>query len=400
MVPMAAMNRLLKNRLLQSDLRRRRTVHVLIAPDSFGGTLTAREVAADFASAWNVHRPADTVTQMSLSDGGEGLLDVLRGLSPGAREDRVEVAGTDSRPLQAPLLWLDDRTVVLESATICGLPPKDDGPRRPLEATSYGVGQALAHVVAAGAEHVIVGLGGTGVVDGGSGALNGLGLRLRVADGSGLRIGAGDLGNCVSVERGWSEWPENVRLELLADTDVVLVDAVRRFGAQKGVATEQMPALVDAFSSWGDVLAASFPDAVDPEAPGTGAAGGLGLALSGPLGGRLVPGAAWVAGRAGLSDAVAAADLVVTGEGRLDATTTTGKVVGQVLAEARSRGAAVAAVVGVSAPGAAVALGLSDDRVVTAPARGPGPAAHAAVREAARTLAHRVASLHSGPKTS
>jgi glycerate kinase len=370
-------------------------VKVLIAPDSFGGTLTAREVAADFASAWSELRPADTVTQVALSDGGEGLLDVLRALSPGAREDRVEVAGTDSRPIQAPLLWLDDRTVVLESATICGLPPRSDGPRRPMEATSYGVGQALGHVVAAGARHVIVGLGGTGVVDGGSGALNGLGLRLRVADGSGLRVGAGDLRNCVAIERGWSEWPEDVRLELLADTDVVLVDAVRRFGEQKGVTAAQMPELIEAFTAWGEVVSAAFPGAVDPEAPGTGAAGGLGLALSGALGGQLVPGAEWVARRAGLQDAVAAADLVVTGEGRLDATTTTGKVVGQVLAEARARGRAVAAVVGVSAPGAAAALGLSDDRVVTAPARGPGPAAHAAVQQAARTLAHRVASLHS-----
>lgn len=368
---------------------------VLIAPDSFGGTLTAREVAADFASAWRELRPADTVTQVPLSDGGEGLLDVLRALSPGAREDHVEVAGTDSRPIQAPLLWLDDRTVVLESATICGLPPRSDGPRRPMEATSYGVGQALGHVVAAGARHVIVGLGGTGVVDGGSGALNGLGLRLRVADGSGLRVGAGDLRNCAAIERGWSEWPEDVRLELLADTDVVLVDAVRRFGEQKGVTAAQMPELIEAFTAWGEVVSAAFPGAVDPEVPGTGAAGGLGLALSGALGGQLVPGAEWVARRAGLQDAVAAADLVVTGEGRLDATTTTGKVVGQVLAEARARGRAVAAVVGVSAPGAAAALGLSDDRVVTAPARGPGPAAHAAVQQAARTLAHRVASLHS-----
>ena len=375
-------------------------MHVLIAPDSFGGTLTAQEVAAAFATGWNASRATDIVTQIPLSDGGEGLLDVLRALSPGAREESVEVAGTDTRPVQAPLLWLDDHTVVLESATICGLPPKSDVPRRPLEASSYGLGQALAHVVAAGARHVIVGLGGTGVVDGGSGALNGLGFRLRVADGSGLRVGAGDLGNCTVIERGWSEWPDGVRLELLADTDVVFVDAVHRFGPQKGVTTKQVQPLVDAFTAWGDVVAAAFLGDTGTETPGTGAAGGLGLALSAALGGEIVPGAAWVAQRAGLQDAIVAADLVVTGEGRLDATTTTGKVVGEVLASARARGKAVAAVVGVSAPGAATALGLSADRVVTAPARGPGPAAHAAVRNAATTLAHRVASLHSATEAS
>jgi len=370
-------------------------VHVLIAPDSFGATLTAREVAAAFATGWTEVRAADLVTEMPLSDGGEGLLDVLRVLSPDAREDSVEVAGTDTRPVRAPLLWLDDYTAVLESATICGLPSTADGPRRPLEATSYGLGQALAHVVRAGARHVIVGLGGTGVVDGGSGALNGLGFRLRVADGSGLRVGAGDLGNCTTIEQGWSDWPDGVRLELLADTDVVLEDAVRRFAGQKGVTAEQIPPLLEAFTVWGDVVVAAFPGSVGAETPHTGAAGGLGLALSAALGGELVPGAAWVAQRAGLHDAIAGADLVVTGEGRLDATTATGKVVGQVLTSARAQGRAVAAVVGVTAPGAAAAVGLTDERIVTAPAHGPGPAAKASVRDAARTLARRVASLHS-----
>ena len=176
---------------------------VLVAPDSFGGTLRAAEVAGAFRDGWREVRPGDTVATLPLSDGGEGLLDVLDALQPEAQRTSVEVAGTDTRPVEAPVLWLDEQTAVLESATICGL-PGPDLPRRPLDATSYGVGQALAHVVDAGATHVIVGLGGTGVVDGGAGALTGLGMRLRVADGSGLRVGAGDLARCTSVERGWS----------------------------------------------------------------------------------------------------------------------------------------------------------------------------------------------------
>jgi len=374
-------------------------MHVLIAPDSFGGTLTAREVTEAFADGWRAARPADLVTRMPLSDGGEGLLDVLGTLLEVERTELIEVAGTDSRPVQAPVLWLDDRTAVLESATICGLPSGGDQPRRPLQATSYGVGQALHHVVAAGARHVILGLGGTGVVDGGSGALNGLGFRLRVADGSGLRVGAGDLGSCTVIERGWSAWPEDVHLELLADTDAVLEDAVRRFGPQKGVTPVQTEPLIAAFAAWARVLGAAFPGAVGPEAPHTGAAGGLGLALHAALRGALVPGAAWVAQRAGLHDAITAADLVVTGEGRLDATTTSGKVVSRVLDDARSQGTPVAAVVGAVIPGAAAALGLTDDRVVTAQADGPGPEAHAAVRTAARTLARRITSVHSPSET-
>jgi glycerate kinase len=369
---------------------------VLVAPDSFGGTLAAAEVAEAFAHGWLGARPADLVRRLPLSDGGEGLIAVLRELHPEARVTTVEVAGTDTRPVEAPVLWLDERTAVLESATICGLPPVD-APRRPLEATSYGVGQALARVVDEGARHVVLGLGGTGVVDGGSGALNGLGMRLRVADGSGLRVGAGDLAACATVERGWSRWPADVTLELLADTRIVLEEAVPRYGPQKGVTPAQIGPLGAAMQRWARVLCDAFPGPVDATTAHTGAAGGLGFALAVALGGRLVPGAAWVAERAGLADEVAAADLVVTGEGRLDATTATGKVVVQVLEAARGAGRATAAVVGQVAAGAVEELGLAPDHVVTAPASGPGPAARAAVSGAARTLAHRVTSVHSGP---
>jgi glycerate kinase len=373
-------------------------VQILVAPDSFGGTLTATEVAEGFALGWLEERPADRVLRLPLSDGGEGLLAVLRELHPEAHVGRLEVAGTDTRPVEVPVLWLDDRTAVLESATICGLPPVG-APRRPLEATSYGVGQALKQVTAQGARHVVLGLGGTGTVDGGSGALNGLGMRLTVADGSGLRVGAGDLANCVAVEPGWSDWSSDVRLELLADTGIVLSEAVARYGPQKGVADAQAGPLSAAMLRWAEVLGRAFPGSVDARTAGTGAAGGLGFALAVALGGRLMSGSTWVAERAGLAQAMGDADLVVTGEGRLDATSATGKVVSHVLATARQHGRPVAAVVGAIAPGAMEELGLMPERVVTAPASGPGPAARDAVRTAARTLARRVSSVHSGPST-
>lgn len=369
-------------------------MQVLIAPDSFGGTLTAKEVADAFVEGWAEVRSADVLHALPLSDGGEGLIEVLARTLEGSRITTVEVAGTDGRPVDAPVLWLDERTALLESATICGLPPVG-APRRPLEATSYGIGQALRHVVAQGAGHVVLGLGGTGVVDGGSGALNGLAMRLTVADGSGLRIGAGDLARCTAIERGWSAWPEGITLDLLADTEVVLADAVPRYGPQKGVTPEQVGPLAEAMDAWARILLAAFPGPVDAGTPMTGAAGGLGLALAVALGGRLTSGAGWVAERVGLAEAIAAADLVVTGEGRLDATSSTGKVVSRVVAAARARGRATAAVVGSVMPGAAEELGIPDDRVVTAPASGPGPAAAAAVRHAARTLAQRVSSVHS-----
>ena len=369
-------------------------MQVLIAPDSFGGTLTAKEVADAFVDGWRDVREADVVRALPLSDGGEGLIDVIGATLETPRVTSIEVAGTDGRPVDAPVLWIDERSALLESATICGLPPVGS-PRRPLEATSYGIGQALRLVVEQGARHVALGLGGTGVVDGGSGALNGLGMRLTVADGSGLRIGAGDLTACTAVERGWSVWTDDVTLDLLADTGIVLAEAVPRYGPQKGVTPAQVGPLGEAMEAWARVLLSAFPGPVDATTPMTGAAGGLGFALAVALGGRLTSGAGWVAERVGLAETVASADLVVTGEGRLDATSSTGKVVSRVVDAARAHGRATAAVVGSAVPGAAASLGIPEDRVVTAPASGPGPAAVAAVRDAARTLAQRITSVHS-----
>lgn len=373
-------------------------MQVLIAPDSFGGTLTASQVAEAFIEGWCTVRGSDVVRAMPLSDGGEGLLEVVSRHMPGARQRWMEVAGSDGRPCQTPVLWLDDKTALLESATICGLPPAGS-PRRPLSATSYGIGQALGLVASEGATHIVLGLGGTGVVDGGSGALNGLGMRLTVADGSGLRIGTGDLADCVAVDRGWSKWPDGITLDLLADTEAVLADAVPRFGPQKGVLPEQVAPLGAALAAWERVLCTSFPGPVDGTAPMTGAAGGVGFALAVALGGRLVSGSTWVADRLGLAAAVAEADLVVTGEGRLDATSATGKVLSVVSRLVAREDGLWAAVVGSVESGAPEALGIPADRVVTAPAVGPGPAAEEAVREAARILAERVTSVHSSSET-
>lgn len=368
-------------------------MNVLIAPDSFGGTLRASEVAEAFADGWGRARPGDHVIAMPLSDGGEGLIDVLAAITPGSRLDRVEVAGADTRPRDVSVLWLDATSVVLETAEICGFAGVPLPERRPLDASSYGVGQALRAVLDRGATYVVVGLGGTATVDGGSGALNGFGLRLSTADGSGLRVGAGDLGAVRSIAAGWSVIPEGVTIDLLADVVVPLAEAVPRFGPQKGLTPVQIGPIAGAMSAWGDLLTATFPGPVDASTPGTGAAGGLGFALALALGGRLVPGADWIAKRVGLDAAVAAADLVVTGEGRLDATSAAGKVVTRVIDAARRQGTPIAAIVGSADRGAAVSLGLDPSRVLTAPASGPGEAAHAAVRSAAEALARVITSV-------
>jgi len=370
-----------------------RHVDVVIAPDSFGGTLSAPAVAAAIAEGWAAARPTDRLDVRPLSDGGEGLIEVLRVAIPEARMTTVEVAGPDSRPRDATLLWLDATTCVIESADISGLALVQQDRRRPLEATTYGVGQALQAAIAAGARRIIVGLGGSATVDGGSGALNALGFALTISDGSGLRIGAGDLGSCVRIDRGRSSWPDEVTLELLADVDAVLADAAPTFGPQKGVGRAQIAPLSAALQQWGELVCAAFPGPVGASTPGTGAAGGLGFGLAVAVGGRLVRGASWVSAQVGLDAALARADLVITGEGRLDATSGQGKIVGEVVTAARRHAVSAAVIAGVVAPDGPAAVGLPAERCIAAPAPQGGPAAAAAVRTAAGRLAHRLTSV-------
>jgi glycerate 2-kinase len=378
------------------------TMRVVVAPDGFGGLLSPQRVAEAIRSGWLQARPMDQVQLLPQSDGGEGLLEVMALLEPTASQTELEVVGPDARPTVTQLHWSDPQTVTIESARICGLGLVAPERRRPMESTSYGVGQALQHVVDAGATLIRVGLGGSATVDGGSGALNGLGFRLRTEDGSGLRIGTGDLGRCRSVEVGWSRWPQGVRLELLTDVRATLAQAAPDFGPQKGLDPEQVVRVTEDLTAWGRILPAGLGEhargAVGPDAPGTGAAGGLAFALAVALDGRVVEGAAWIAERSGLSAALATADLVITGEGRLDATSANGKVVGQVVELARASGRGVAAIVGRVTPEGAAAVGLQPHQIETAtvePTR-PEAATTAAVRvtAAAQTLARRLSSVH------
>jgi len=377
-------------------------VRVVVAPDGFGGLLSAQRVAEAIRSGWLHARPTDQVELLPQSDGGEGLLEVMAQLEPTAHQTELEVVGPDGRPTLTRLHWSDAHTVTIESARICGLALIEPERRRPMTSTTYGVGQALQHVVDAGATHVRLGLGGSATVDGGSGALNGLGFRLRTEDGSGLRVGTGDLGNCRSIELGWSRWPQDVDLELLTDVRATLSEAAPAFGPQKGLDPAQVRQLSDDLAAWGRVLVAglgvSAQSGIGPDTPGTGAAGGLALALALALGGRLVEGAAWVAARSGLAAAIAAADLVITGEGQLDVTSANGKVVGHVADLARAQGRGVAAVVGRVTPEGAAAVGLDAQRIGTATVDPSRPAAAteaiARVTEAAQTLARRLTSVH------
>ena len=285
-------------------------MHVLAAPDKFRSTLTAREAAAAIAAG--AARAGCAVVELPLADGGEGTLDVL-----GGGNRLTAVSGPLGEPVEAAWRLEKDGTALIEAARACGL-SLAGGPRGndPLRATSRGVGQLIAAAVAEGAHQVVVAVGGVASTDGGVGAVEALP-------------------------------PQLPPLEVACDVQARFLDAAGVFASQKGATAEQVRILRERL------------EALDvPDLPGAGAAGGLAGGLA-AIGGRLVSGFDLVADRLRLDERLQETDLVVTGEGRLDQTSFTGKVVGRVLARAAATGVdalVVAGEVAAESPVEAVSL--------------------------------------------
>lgn len=358
---------------------------VVVAPDGYGGTLTARDVASAVVEGWRRARPGDELVTVPMSDGGEGLLDVVA--TPADTWVTTEVAGPHGHPVDAAFLLRADGTAVIESAQACGLHLVPPDRRTPRLATTYGVGQLLDAARDVGSRRLLVGLGGSASVDGGTGALNGMGLRLTVEDGSGLKIGGEDLPRVRAVTWGWADDWDGTEVILLADVEATLADAAPVFGPQKGATPDEVATLDAALRTWADVAERDLDGPVRRDDPGTGAAGGLGFGL-----GRALPQATLtrgidvVAELIGLDAALAGADLVITGEGRLDGTSFGTKVVGEVQRRAQAAGADVLAVVGAVADG----TDAGDLRVEAASPAGPGADPAADVAAAAERAARHI----------
>lgn len=314
---------------------------VVVAPDSFKGSVAAGDAATALAAGWRDVRPGDAVTELPQADGGEGTLDAIARAVPGSELVAVgPVGGPDGRPLPGDWLRLPDGTAVLELARSSGLPllVAPD----PLEATTRGLGEVIAAALDAGATRLVIGLGGSASTDGGAGALAALGLRLRDARRHPLADGGGALADLAAVDRTALRATPRGGVRLLTDVDAPLLGpggGAAVFGPQKGATPDHIRRLEAGLGRLADLLGG------EPDAPGAGAAGGAGFGLA-AWGGRIEPGAAAIAALTGLPDAVAAADLVITGEGRFDATSLAGKATGNVLALAARHGVRAAVVAG------------------------------------------------------
>lgn len=321
-------------------------MRVVFAPDSFKGSASASDVATALAAGWAEVRPADDLVLLPQADGGEGTVDAIAHSHPDAvRHTAAGVTGPDSRPVTASWLMLGDGTAVIELAESSGLPLM--AALHPLGATSRGLGDVIAHALDAGAARLVVGLGGSASTDGGAGVLQALGARLRDADGGDLAPGGGALRDLMSIDVSALRAAPAGGIQILSDTRAVLTGpdgAAHVFGPQKGAGEHDRRVLDEGLRRFADVLRTQLPQA-DPDAPGAGAAGGVGFGLS-AWGGILTPGAEMIAEITGLVREFDAADVIVTGEGRFDETSLTGKLVGSVLSRCNETGTRTVVVAG------------------------------------------------------
>lgn len=320
-------------------------LRVVLAPDSFKGTLDAAGAARALAAGWRRARPEDDLREIPQADGGEGTAAVIAGALPGSRWHAVGlVPGPDGAPVPGRWLELPDGTAVVELAEVAGLTLM----RRPdpRGATTAGLGRVLRAAVEAGAERVVVAVGGSATTDGGAGALSALGLRILDDGGAPVPPGGGGLARAARLDDSDLLPPPPGGVEVLTDVTAPLTGpdgAATTFGPQKGADPEDVIALDAGLARWSALLCG------DPAAPGAGAAGGTAYGLATAWGARLVPGARRVAEVTGLAALLPAADVVVTGEGRFDTTSLTGKVVGAVLDAAAGAVVVVAGAVATSA---------------------------------------------------
>ena len=319
---------------------------VLLAPDKFKGTLTAAEVAAHLATGLRSVMPDVVVDVVPVADGGDGTLAAAE--AAGFTRVRVEATGPTGMPCASG--WGRRGTeAVVELAEVSGLAQLPGGRPDPLGATSRGTGELIAAALDAGARRIVVGIGGSACTDGGAGLLQALGARVSTADGAPIQPGGAGLRQGRSLDlTGLHPALGDAEIVVACDVDNPLTGsrgAAAVYGPQKGAGPEDVELLDAALAHWADLVAeATGQDHRDD--PGAGAAGGVGFGLVAVLGAATRPGAELVFELTGLPDALANTDLVVTGEGSLDAQTLHGKAPAAVAAAARDKGLPVVAVAG------------------------------------------------------
>lgn len=315
---------------------------ILIASNPFKGTYTAVQATMGMARGLRRAGYRGPFRLMPLADGGRGTLEVLSRVRGGTwHQTRVRNPFGVTRTAK----WLEwpGRTAVMESAEAIGWHTTPKSSLDPMRAASWGLGDLIRSVVDQGMKHLIIGLGDSVTVDGGTGLLEALGMELVDRGGSVMKAG----GRALAEVDGFYVSPQYLRFRKSIESLTVLCDvgapligpmgAARRFGPQKGASPAQVRALEHGMARWGRILNQYKKALLLPldggggvgvdvlKIPGSGAAGGLGAACAAFLGGNIVSGGEWILRSMEVEKWIKKADLVVTGEGRLDQQSLLGK---------------------------------------------------------------------------
>lgn len=324
----------------------RALLEVVVAPDKFKGSLTASQAADAIAVGLSRGCPGAQITVLPVADGGDGTVDAA--VASGYERRLVVVQGPTGEPVTAALAVRGD-TAVVELAEASGLRQLPLGRPAPLTASTYGTGQVLRAALDAGARRVVLGVGGSAGTDGGAGMAQALGVRLLDAHGRDLERGGLALAALDSIDVSGLD-PRLLATEVVvaSDVDNPLVGphgAAAVYGPQKGASEQDVAVLDAALRRYAEVLRRDLGVDVAQTA-GAGAAGGTGAGALAFLRARIASGIALVLEVVGFADAAAGADLVVTGEGSLDAQSLHGKAPVGVAAAAGAAGVPVLALVG------------------------------------------------------
>ncbi|WP_202876811.1 glycerate kinase [Microbacterium sp. RG1] len=363
---------------------------IVIAPDSFKGSIDATSAARVLAEGWRSVRSDDELLLRPMADGGEGTLDAFAAAIPGSRRVPITVTGPTGRRVDSHWLMLPGdhpRTAVVELACTSGIELVGAAEAvDPLATHTLGFGEAIRAALAAGATRLLLGIGGSVSSDGGAGVLTALGAVVRDGQGRQVPSGAAGLARAASFDADDLIAPPVNGILVLSDVRAPLLGphgAARVFGPQKGADPDQVEEIEAALTRWARLVG------VASDIPGAGAAGGCGFGLL-VWGAQLASGADAVAETIGLDVALAGADRVITGEGSYDSQSLLGKAPGVVRAYAEIRGVPVSVVAGRFG----VAAGADDLSLVEL--AGSASAALADPRRWLREAGARLARTHTG----
>jgi len=362
-------------------------LRLLVAPDSFKESVDATTAADALAAGWRAVRRGDDVVGCPLADGGEGTAAALHAARGG---DWMEtgVTGPLGQRVTAGYAMLPDQTAVIDMASAAGLALLAPESRCPMRATTFGVGELMLDACARGARCIVVGLGGSATVDGGAGMAQALGFRLLDAHGRDIPRGGGGLVHLDHIRPPETPLLNGVHVRAACDVRNLLTGpegAAQVYGPQKGASPSQCREL-DAHLGRLAAIAERELRAGKAEDSGAGAAGGLGFGLTVFAGATLESGFDLVARSAKLDDKLEACGLVLTGEGRIDAQSGYGKVLGRLAERCRARGVPLVAFCGALGPGCEALYGAGVARMIVLD-KGPFAETASRLRDAAARLA-------------